>query len=64
MVMICLLPMVSPAMGGDDGYMTRYSHTTKDEGSPEIPLSTIVAKLKAKGLKLGVYDSPFLVALF
>ena len=47
------------AMGGDDGYMTRYSHSTKDEGSPEIPLTTIVAKLKAKGLKLGVYDSPF-----
>ena len=46
-------------MSGDDGYMTRYSHTAKDESSPEVPLTTIVAKLKAKGLKLGVYDSPF-----
>ena|GEM_PF-6770483 len=46
-------------MSGDDGYMTRYSCTAKDESSPEVPLITIVAKLKAKGLKLGVYDSPF-----
>ena len=47
------------SMSGDDGYMTRYSRTAKDESSPEVPLTTIVAKLKAKGLKLGVYDSPF-----
>ena len=47
------------AMGGDDGYMTRYSRSQKDESSPEIELSTIIAKLKAKGLKLGVYDNPF-----
>lgn len=47
------------SMSGDDGYMTRYSHTEKNENSPEVELSTIVAKLKAKGLKLGVYDSPF-----
>ena len=47
------------AMGGDDGYMTRYSHSQKDESSPEIELSTIIAKLKAKGLKLGIYDNPF-----
>ena len=47
------------AMGGDDGYMTRYSRSQKDENSPEIELSTIIAKLKAKGLKLGVYDNPF-----
>ena len=47
------------SMSGDDGYMTRYSRTQKDENSPEVPLTTIVDKLKAKGLKLGVYDSPF-----
>ncbi len=47
------------SMSGDNGYMTRYSHTQKDEGSPEVELTTIIAKLKAKGLKLGVYDSPF-----
>lgn len=47
------------SMSGDNGYMTRYSHIRKDEGSPEVELSTIIAKLKAKGLKLGVYDSPF-----
>ena len=47
------------SMSGDDGYMTRYSRTAKDESSPEVSLTTIVAKLKAKGLKLGVYDSPF-----
>ena len=39
--------------------MTRYSRSQKDESSPEIELSTIIAKLKAKGLKLGVYDNPF-----
>ncbi len=47
------------SMSGDNGYMTRYSHTQKDENSPEVELTTIIAKLKAKGLKLGVYDSPF-----
>ena len=47
------------SMSGDNGYMTRYSRTKKNEGSPEVQLADIVAKLKAKGLKLGVYDSPF-----
>lgn len=47
------------AMIGEDGYMTGYSRSQKDENSPVVPLTTIVAKLKAKGLKLGVYDSPF-----
>ena len=47
------------SMSGENGYMTRYSHTQKDNNSPEVRLSDIVAKLSAKGLKLGVYDSPF-----
>ena len=47
------------SMSGDDGYMTRYSHVRKDENSPEVELKDVVAMLKAKGLKLGVYDSPF-----
>ncbi|ERK39864.1 putative lipoprotein [Segatella baroniae F0067] len=47
------------SMSGDNGYMTRYSRTKKDENSSEVELITIIAKLKAKGLKLGVYDSPF-----
>lgn len=47
------------SMSGDNGYMTRYSRTLKDESSSEVELTTIIAKLKAKGLKLGVYDSPF-----
>ncbi len=47
------------SMSGDNGYMTRYSRTKKDENSSEVELTTIIAKLKAKGLKLGVYDSPF-----
>ena len=50
-------------MGGDDGYMTRYSRSQKDESSPEIELSTIIAKLKAKGLKLGVLRQSLLAAL-
>ena len=47
------------SMSGNDGYMTRYSHVRKDEGSPEVELKDVVALLKSKGLKLGVYDSPF-----
>lgn len=47
------------SMSGDNGYMTRYSRTKKDENSSEVELTTIIAKLKAHGLKLGVYDSPF-----
>jgi putative signal-peptide-containing protein len=47
------------SMSGDNGYMTRYSHTLKNDHSPEVQLSTIISKLNAKGLKLGVYDSPF-----
>ena len=47
------------SMTGENGYMTHYSHTEKDENSSQVELSTIIAKLKAKGLKLGVYDSPF-----
>lgn len=47
------------SMTGDNGYMTRYSHSQKDNSSAEIQLTDIIAKLKAKGLKLGVYDSPF-----
>ena len=47
------------SMSGDNGYMTRYSHTQRSDSSPEVELSTIVSKLAAKGLKLGVYDNPF-----
>ncbi|MBF1448405.1 MAG: signal-peptide-containing protein [Prevotella oris] len=47
------------SMSGDNGYMTRYSHIRKDDNSPEAQLSDVLAKLKAKGLKLGIYDSPF-----
>lgn len=47
------------SMSGDKGYMTRYSHIQPDNSSPEIELKDVVAKLKAKGLKLGIYDSPF-----
>ena len=47
------------SMSGDNGYMTRYSRTKKDEHSPEVELSTIIEKLRKKGLKLGIYDSPF-----
>lgn len=37
------------SMIGPDGYMTEYSG---------VPLKDIVARCKAKGLKLGVYDNP------
>lgn len=47
------------SMSGDNGYMTRYNHIRKDDNSPEALLSDVLAKLKAKGLKLGIYDSPF-----
>lgn len=46
-------------MSGDNGYMTRYSRTKKDEGSPEVELADIVAKLKAKGLSLAFTTAPF-----
>lgn len=47
------------SMSGDNGYMTRYSHIRKDDNSPEAQLSDVLVKLKTKGLKLGIYDSPF-----
>lgn len=47
------------SMSGDNGDMTRYSHIRKDDNSPEAQLSDVLAKLKAKGLELGIYDSPF-----
>lgn len=47
------------SMTGENGYMTHYSHTEKDDNSSQVELTTIISKLKAKGLKLGVYDSPF-----
>ena len=54
-----LVTDVFASMSGDNGYMTRYSRTKKDEHSPEVELSTIIEKLRKKGLKLGIYDSPF-----